>query len=103
MDNSIVNAVDPIVEVAKGLPKPWQSPGYQHDGGQSFLLGVLDPKQMASALKQAAVFPPGSHGTPRTPNLSQELETLVRALRDAEILVYGNVPSSLVRNRYEVY
>src|ERR1700730_13753386 len=31
-------------------------------------------------------FPPGMAGTPRYPNLTIELETMVRALRDAEVL-----------------
>ncbi|MDG4603388.1 MAG: hypothetical protein P9C48_09030 [Defluviicoccus sp.] len=44
-----------------------------------------------------------AQGTPRAPNLSPELETLVRALRDAEILAVGNVPASCVRSRYEVW
>ena len=48
------------------------------------------------------VRPPGSGGTLRTPNLSVPLEALVRALRDAEVLVQGNVPAAFVRNRHEV-
>ena len=47
--------------------------------------------------------PPSSEGTPRTPNLTIELETLVRALRDAEILAHGNIPPAAVKSRFEVY
>ena len=47
--------------------------------------------------------PPVSEGTPRPPNLTIELETLVRALRDAEILAHGNIPATCVKNRLEVY
>ena len=47
--------------------------------------------------------PPASEGTPRSPNLTIELETLVRALRDAEILAHGNIPVTCVKNRFEVY
>lgn len=34
--------LDPIQEVAKGVPSPW-GPAYQHDGAPSFLIGVVDP------------------------------------------------------------
>lgn len=41
--------------------------------------------------------------TPRSPNLSLELETFVRALRDAEILAYGTIPAACVVNCFDVY
>ena len=101
-DRSVV-ALDPVVEVAKSLPEPGGNRTYQHDGTQAFLLGIVDPQHIWSLGNEQHVLPPASSGTPRTPHLSLELETLVRALRDAEILIYENVPASLVRNRYEVY
>jgi hypothetical protein len=102
-DDKVCRLLDPVVEVAKSLREPWDSLSYQHDGAQSFLLGVTDPENMLTYLHEPVVFPPGSAGTPRPANLSQELETLVRALRDSEVLVLGNVPASLVRNKYEIY
>jgi len=95
--------LDPVREIAQKLPMPWQSPNYQHDGEQGFLLGVVDPVKMKSHLQEYCLFPPGSAATPRTPHLSEELEGLVRALRDSEVLVEGNVPASLLRNCYEVF
>jgi hypothetical protein len=102
-DDKICRLVDPVKDIAKNLPTPLQSPSYHHDGGQRFLLGVVDPVAMLSYLREPVIFPPGGAGTSRPANLSQELEGLVRALRDSEILVWGNVPASIVRNRYDVY
>jgi hypothetical protein len=103
-DDRICRTLDPVKEVAEHLRMPWEDPPYQHDGTQRFLLGVVDRVTMLNCLQETCIFPPGSEGgTPRTPNLSQEVECLVRALRDAEVLVLGNVPASIVRNKYEVY
>jgi hypothetical protein len=94
--------LDPVKEIAKSLPCPWQDPNYHHDGEPTFLLGVVDPLNMQACLQIQCLFPPLSAGTPRTPYLSEQLKGMVRALRDAEILVKGKVPKALVRCRYEV-
>jgi hypothetical protein len=99
-----LHLLDPIKEVAQMLPSPTSSvPPYQHDGLPDFLLGVVDPGRMENFLTQYAKQPPSSEGTPRPPNLTIELETLVRALRDAEILAHGIIPATCVKNRFEVY
>ena len=96
--------LDPVKEVAQMLPSPPSSgPPYQHDGLPDFLLGVVDPGRMGDFLIQYAMQPPASEGTPRSPNLTIELETLVRALRDAEILAHGSIPVTCVKNRFEAY
>jgi hypothetical protein len=58
---------------------------------------------MKQFLTTPIVQPPPRRGTQRPANLSIELETLVRSLRDAEILAVGNIPASCVRNRYAEY
>lgn len=58
---------------------------------------------MRKFLTQHAPQPPASAGTPRTPNLTIALETLVRTLRDAEILAEGTIPENCVNHRFEVY
>lgn len=95
--------LDPVKEVAQMLPD-MASPGppYQHDGIPNFLLGVVDPENMSEFLEKHAPQPPSSEGTPRPPNLSIELETLVRALRDAEILALGIIPATCVRNCFRI-
>lgn len=96
--------LDPIKELAPILPPPLGNhPPYQHDGGPAFLLGVVDPINMRKFLTQHAPQPPASAGTPRTPNLTIALETLVRTLRDAEILAEGIIPESCVNHQFEVY
>ena len=99
-----LHLIDPVKEVAQVLPSPTiHGPPYQHDGLPDFLLGIVDPGNMGHFLAQHAMQPPSSEGTPRSPNLTIELETLVRALRDAEILAHGNIPVTCVKNRFEVY
>ncbi len=96
--------LDPVKEVAQTLsPPPTIGPAYQHDGSQEFLLGIVNPRNMGHFLVQHSQQPPSSEGTPRPPNLTLELETLVRALRDAEILAYGTIPATCVMNCFDVY
>jgi hypothetical protein len=93
--------VDPIFIVASQNQNPLGSLSYHHDGNQDFLLGVVN---RAAAPPAAARFPPGmGGGLPRTPNLTLPLETMVYVLRDAEVLVVGNLPQRCVLNRYEIY
>lgn len=95
--------LDPIKEVAAASPSPLDLTSYQHDGLPDFLLGVVNPVQMGQFLTAPYPQPPPGSGINRPPNLTIELETLVRALRDAEILAVGNIPASCVRNRYDVW
>lgn len=95
--------IDPVKEIALHLPEPTSSFSYQHDGSPDFLLGVVDPARMASYLTAVCPQPPPHSGTPRSPNLTPELETLLRALRDAEILAIGGIPYTYVSARYDVY
>jgi hypothetical protein len=95
--------LDPVKEVAAAAPEPLDSISYQHDGLPDFLLGVMNPVEMGQFLTTPSLQPPPGGGIDRPPNLSKELETLVQALRDAEILAVGNIPATYVRNRYEVW
>jgi hypothetical protein len=100
-DRLPVTLIDPVSEIAArdalGAVK------YHHDGRQSFLLGVVSPSRMARHLTAPVVQPPPNLITPRPPNLSPELETLVRALRDAEILVHGAIPRTCITHRHDVH
>ena len=101
---SSLHLLDPVKEVVQALPSPESLvPPYQHDGLPDFLLGVVNPRRMGDFLEQHTLQPPASEGTPRPPNLTIELETLVRALRDAEILAHGIIPATCVKNSFEVY
>ena len=92
---------DPVKEITKGLPGPF-SPPYQHDGYPDFLHGIVSPKQYRQQLERPYPQPPPAQGTSRPANLTIQLETLVRALRDAELLVLGDIPASRVTNRFKV-
>ncbi len=98
-----LTVVDPTCEVSTSTGNHWLSVAYHHDGDQEFLLGLVDPSSMASMLVKPARNPPGSGRTPRAPGVPIELEALVRALRDSEVLVTGNIPRSCFVNRYDVY
>jgi hypothetical protein len=94
--------LDPVAEVSGQNSNPLLAISYHHDGDMNFLLGVVDPNGMAAHLRAPIRTPPGGAATPRTANLTIELETLVRALRDSEVLVPGTIPAANVLNRYDV-
>ena len=94
--------VDPIREIVLAAPTlPSQTP-YWHDGDQDFLLGVVSA-EMNEYLSRPIIQPYPSGGAQRSANLSLELETLARALRDAEILAIGDIPAACIRYRHEVW
>jgi hypothetical protein len=95
--------IDPAVDIANTNANLFASPSYHHDGGPTFLLGVVDPVSMAAHLNGFAPSPPGSGAIQRPPNLSNDLEAIVRVLRDAEILVSGNIPTTCFHVRHPVY
>ncbi len=99
--------LDPVKEVALNLSSPINTdfeeehPFYQHNGLPTFLLGVVSPGDMSHFQIGRQPQPPGP-GLPCPPNLAPQLEALVNALRDAEILLHGYIPPSCVKNRFEV-
>lgn len=94
---------DPVQQIASSCPGPLASPHYQHDGSQTFLLGVTSPTTMSHFLTAHISLPPPAGGTPRPANLSAELETMVRGLRDSEILVQAVIPSYCVTGRFDIF
>jgi hypothetical protein len=98
-----IQIIDPIAYIASHHANPLMSPSYHHDGDQSFL-GIVAYPLAAGGSLGVALRPPGmGGGGPRPPNLTIQLEALVFAIRDAEILVHGNIPSSWIINRHDVF
>jgi hypothetical protein len=95
-----VTVIDPVFFVASHHQNPLVSPSYHHDGNQNFLLCVVNPAlfPMPANIR----YPPSLGGAPRAPLRTQDLETLVRALRDSEVLVLGNLPRSCVQDRHDI-
>lgn len=94
--------IDPVGYIASRHANPLVST-YHHDGDQGFLGIVAYPALSGGALGTAP-RPPGMTGAgPRPPILSIQLETIVFAIRDAEVLAYGNIPGAWIINRYDVY
>lgn len=83
------------------LNSPLTTPTYHHDGDQSFVLGVIDPVSNQHVLS-APIYTALPGATARPANLSEHLETLLRTLRDAEILAVGNIPATCIVNRHNV-
>ncbi|MDX1979862.1 MAG: hypothetical protein SFV51_06320 [Bryobacteraceae bacterium] len=102
-EGMILELLDPLVEIAKSLPSPWDRLSYQHDGPPEYLASVLSMKWNRRSLRAPIPQPPPGIGTPRPPNLSLQLETMARAMRDAEVLVFGSIPKECVKARYAVY
>ena len=94
--------LDPV-EIIAAPPSPPAAIPYHHDGLPDFLLGVVNPSTMGHHLSIPIIQPPPGGGTPRPANLTLELEAIVRALRDAELLAFGPIPANCVLNRYPVW
>jgi hypothetical protein len=105
-----VTLLDPILEVVgplHALPHFTGAVPYLHDGSQKFVIGIASynviPALSRRLLSLPYRQPPPGTGIGRAPNLTIELETLVNALRDTEVLALGTIPTSCVTNRFDVY
>lgn len=100
-----LSLLDPINEVTTALSDPLNGCPYHHDGLPQFLLGVVDPSGMKHHLSQLPPCPPLAGAATRShpAGLSDELRTLVHALRDSELLALGTIPAPFVTNRYDVF
>jgi hypothetical protein len=99
---SNVRLLDPLCFIASQQQGPLVSPSYHHDGNQGFLQHVINPA-LSLLLPPTAPRLPGMGGGASAVNLSIELNAMVFALRDAEILVVGTVPQACVTYRYDIY
>ena len=71
-----------------------------HDGGQNLLHAIASPSRFGATLGT----PPIRRGpNPRPPVVSDRLQAVIFALRDAEVLVSANVASACVVTRYNVH
>jgi hypothetical protein len=90
--------IDPVKRVAELAPEPLISPCYQHDGYPDVLLALVAPAGRKRILQRSIAQPPGNPSRPA--NISRHLETLVRSLRDAEVLAFGSIPAGCIATRY---
>ena len=97
-----LTVIDPVVEVAAYVNNPLADPSYHHHGDMGFLLGIVNPVTMGSYLSRPAPQPKGNKSISHPPNISLPLQTVVRALRDAEIILCGTIPASNVVDRHPV-
>lgn len=103
-DTHNVSARDPIFEIARSVNNLFANISYQHNGDQSYLLGVVDPIGNRARLQAPPPQPKTMGGSSApSPRLTTELEALVRGLRDAEVLIAGMVPQACVIHRYDEY
>lgn len=97
-----VTLIDPVHYIAAAQQLYLLSgSSYHHDGDQRFLQFVVDPRLRAGGHPLAPR--PAGMGAPNPVTLTIALETLVFALRDAEVLAVGNVPGSLMIFQHPVY
>jgi hypothetical protein len=95
-----VQVIDPVKVIAASLPDPPTSIPYQHDGYPGILLGIVLPRLMARFAHAGLIGPPGTG--PGLPSFTRQLDALVRALRDAELLVENYIPKDCVIDRHDV-
>lgn len=97
-----VDVIDPMRAIALSQQNALMQNSYHHDGGQNVLLGLVAPVSMGYIRLSPVKDPPMSGRTPRAPYISRELEAMVRALRDSEVLVAGNLPRACFVNRHTI-
>jgi hypothetical protein len=96
---SVMRVLDPVAEIAAHINSPLAPASYHHDGDMSFLTTIVNPVR---AHATSASLPPRytSHAHPSHP--TPELVALTRALRDAEIIVFGSIPRASIAYRHDV-
>lgn len=90
---ALVKLVDPIEALALGLNGNWV---HAHNAD-------VDLLQDLARGQPPLATPAGRFGRPQNLHLPTELQALVNAMRDAEILVEGGVPSAAITDRDPVY
>jgi len=68
---------------------------YQHDGGPDYLLGIINSRRFGKTLLRPRITPSGPDIT--SPILTPELKSIVRSLRDAELIATGVIPVANIR------
>jgi len=97
-----VKIIDPVDYIASRNANPLALPRtYHHDGDQQFL-GFVAYSLSAGGAHPAAPVPPGLVGG-RPVHLSDQTQTIVFAMRDAEVLVHGSVPHNWIVQRYDIF
>lgn len=100
LDAHMVTLIDPVKELALVLASPFDRLFYQHDGGQDVLLGLVDPLRFGHILSRP-IRTPGP-ATPRGPTISDDLHTVIRALRDSEVFALTFIPHSCITHKHSI-
>ncbi len=93
---------DPILEIANSnyLQDTLADPSYHHQGDRNFINAIVNPIAFSHYLTKLYSRPPGVGSRPTA--ASNQLEAIVRAARDAELLVVGAIPRGWVIARHDV-
>jgi hypothetical protein len=91
-----ISVLEPVIVFSELIGS---SSAAYHNGGGAFLRGAVDPVGNFKSLTQSVR---GPHGVEQ-PMMLPELEVLVHALRDTEVLALREIPRSLVAARYDIF
>lgn len=102
IDNSShVELVDPVKVISDTFGTLFAANFYQHDGAPDVLLGLVDRPNFGHVLTRPIRTPGGAIG--RAPNISNDLHTVVRALRDAEVLACDLIPRACILHKLPIF
>ena len=102
--NSIM-LIDPVKYIAQNLVEPWSTSSYQHNGSQDLVKSLVDTQcddKLLGSVPQPPHLVPVLQRKPLPAIITDEMATLVFALRDAEILAVGFIPSDAVAEKYRI-
>lgn len=101
--------IDPVVELSNVVPNLPDPPRHHHEGNFQLLHGVIGWHWLYRRHRnQNILLPPnppnsGRPSTGTSVNVLPELHAAGRALRDAEILIYGGLPSAYIIAKHAVW
>lgn len=99
------DVIDPAMEIIRSNPGFKKNTGYawptHHDGHQDLVPAMARVRPQWRTLRRTPSRP-GFSKTGRPPTVHERLQALVFAVRDAEVLVVGNVPGHRIVERHDV-
>jgi len=102
-DNPGIPIIDPVDFIASRHANPLVSPSYHHDGDQDFLAFVAYAGAFVGVVPHSP-RPPGMMGPGTHPvHRSIQLETIVFAIRDPEVLAHGSIPNTWITVRHDIH
>lgn len=100
VDLSVLSAAPALIDPVQHISSSnGHQPAHSHNGGYELIAEVAQVDPPTTTFTR----PYHQNGSTCHPTITDELQALIRAIRDAEILIHGAVPHGAVVYRHVVY